>query len=384
MAKSSKALVLTEGNILSKIIVYAIPLMLTHLLQFFYSSADMMIVELSTEADAVGAIGTTLPFVNLILNICMGFATGTTVVVGKRIGTGDTDGISRAVHTSVLLSAIFGLCTGGLGIAIARPVLILMHTEGRLLDLAVTYICIYFAGLPFIAISTYIGAIIRAKGDSATPLWVTSLCGGLNLVLNLFFVVLCKMSVDGVAIATLISNMISTFIFLICLYRSKGPCAFRIKKLAIEGAAAKEIVRAGLPIGIQGSMMSLCNMYFQSSILLVNNLVTPDGAPFQPVIKGNSAVANMEEIAYAGTSSVFQSAIVFTSQNEGAGRYDRIKRIFGWCILVTTLITSCFSLAILVFNRPLLSLYGVHALTDGSVEAIAYSAAMKRIYLSAL
>lgn len=381
MRISGKELNATEGPLLGKIIRYVIPLMLTHMLQVFYSVADMMVVDLSNEADAVGAVGTTIPFVNLIINLCIGFATGTTVVLGHALGARDEEGSSRTVHTSVLLSLGLGIIGAVIGISLSRPILSVMGATGSVLDLATTYINIYLLGLPFIAVSTYIAAIFRTVGKANIPLYGALVCGAVNLGMNIFFIKVCSMSVDGVALATLIANVLSTVIYMFFILREKGSCRLSFKKLCFDRKIAKKIFKAGLPVGMQSTLMSLCNMYVQSSVLAINNLLTPEGATFQPVIKGDSAVANLEYLAYSGVSACFSASIVFTGQNYGAKKIERIPRVYGICTLLSVSITALLCGIMLLLNEPLLSLYGVYKGAEGTAEALAYNSAMTRFML---
>ena len=208
-SSSSKKIEMTEGPLFGKILTFVLPLMITNLLQVFYNAADMVVVSLSNEPDAVGAIGMTGSFINLVLNVLMGFATGANVVIARHIGAKEEDKVSRAVHTSVILSVGFGIISGIIGIIISRPVLSIIGADGRLLMLAVRYTIIYFAGAPFISATNYLIAIFRAKGDTKTPLAILSVSGLCNVVLNLLFVLVLGFSVEGVALATTIANAVS-------------------------------------------------------------------------------------------------------------------------------------------------------------------------------
>ena len=372
---------ITEGKMFFKIVKYVIPLMLTHMLQVFYSIADMMVVDLSGSQDAVGAIGTTVPFVNLIINLCIGFATGTTVVLGYSLGAKNDEKSAKTVHTSLVLAGVLGLLGAALGISLAHPLLSLMGAQGQVLELAVLYIRIYLGALPFIAVSTYVAAIFRAMGNGQVPLWTALSCGAINLGLNVFFVKGCGMSVDGVATATFISNFISTVIYLYFLAIERGCCRFSFRKLSFDKKIAGEIFKAGLPVGVQSSLMSLCNMYVQSSVLSLNNLLTPEGAAFQPIIKGDSAVTNLEYLAQSGIVATSSAAIVFTSRHRGARKPERIPRLIFICAAISFGLTAFFCGMMLLFNKPLLSLYGVENGVVGSAEALGYNTALMRLLI---
>ncbi len=381
-AKLKGTINMTEGPLFGKILVFALPLILTNLLQTFYNAADMMIASMSSEPDAVGAIGITGAFINLVLNVFMGFATGANVMVAKYLGAKEDEKTSRTAHTAIVMSLIFGLTSALLGQIISRPVLSLMGAQGKLLDLATTYTRIYFLGVPFTSLANYLISIFRAKGDTRTPLFVLSATGVLNVGLNLFFVLVCGMSVEGVAIATSIANLASAVILLLRLSKEEGPCRFSIKKLCCDRVAFRDILKIGLPAGIQGSLFSLSNMLIQSSVLRMNEILCPPNSSFDPVVNGNAAAANLEGFLYTAQNSVYQAAITFTSQNAGAKKYKRIYRIMGCCYLIGACIVLPFSNAMFLLRDPLLALYGVKAAAAGTLEQIAYTTAVTRMRLT--
>lgn len=377
----TKKIDMTEGPLFSKILLFVLPLMATNLLQVLYNTADMIAVSLSNEPDAVGAIGVTGSFINLVTNVFFGFATGSNVIVAKYLGACDDDKTSKSVHTSLVMSLIFGVIGAVAGIAVAKPVLSLMGAQGKLLELATVYTTIYFAGAPFISITNYAISIYRAKGDTKTPLFILTVSGLSNVALNLLFVLAFGMSADGVAIATLISNVISSFLLVFFLAKDNGPCHFSFSKLQIDKTSFWDIFKIGLPAGIQGSLFSISNMIIQSSILQVNNAMCLPDSKFQPVVKGNSAAANLEAFVYTATNSVYQASITFTSQNVGANKYHRIKNVMKCCYSLTFIIAIFFGGFMILASKPLLSLYNVKTGAAGSLNQIAFESAMKRIYI---
>ena len=376
---SDKGLQMTQGPLFKKIVVFSFPLIITNLLQVFYNAADMMVVGLSTEPDAVGAIGTTSAFINLVVNVFAGFSTGANVIVAKHLGAKDDKKISSSVHTALLMSIIFGLASLVIGLFISNPILSIMGAEGKLLELATTYTKIYFLGVPFISFTNYLISIFRAKGDTRTPLYVLTSTGVVNVLLNMFFVMGCGLSVEGVALATTIANALSSFCLLYILSRDSGPCRFSFKKICFNVTAFKEILYIGLPAGIQGSLFSISNMLIQSSILQVNNIISPNSGDFAPVVKGNAAAANLEGFIYTAQNTIYQAAITFTSQNVGAKKYERIYKIMKNCYALGFVIALTFSLLIFFLKAPLLSLYGVVDAEVGSLEHIAYNTAFIRM-----
>ena len=379
VATKKQPLLMTEGPLFGKILLFILPLMATNLLQTFYNAADMIVVGFSSEADAVGAIGTTAAYINLILNVFLGFATGANVVVARHLGAKEDDRASRTVHTSLVVGLLFGVVCALLGFIATRPVLSAMGAEGNLLTLAVRYTWIYLAGVPFLAVANYLIAILRAKGDTKTPLIVLSIAGLVNVLLNMFFVLALDLSVEGVALATTAANLLSAVVLLVKLSHEDGPCRFHPRLLCFDTAAFKKILYIGLPAGVQGALFSLSNMLIQSSILQVNNtLCSPDSA-YQPIVKSNAAVGNLEGFIYTAQNSVYQAAITFTSQNMGAAKYRRIKRVMLSCILISVLVTLTFSGTIFLLRVPLLSLYDVAPGAPGTLEALAFDSAITRL-----
>ncbi len=370
---------MTEGPLLGKLFLFSVPLIITNLLQMFYNAADMMVVSMSNEPDAVGAVGTTGAFINLVLNIFMGFATGANVMVAKYLGAKDDENTSRTAHTAIVMSLIFGVVSAVIGLFISRPILSLMGASGKLLDLATTYTLIYFCGVPFVSIANYLISIFRAKGDTRTPLYVLSLTGIFNVGLNLFFVFVCDLSVEGVALATNIANVMSVILLAIRLSKDDGPCRFSLKKLCFDRQAFRDILRIGLPAGVQGSLFSISNMLIQSSILRMNTILCPPQSGFEPVVNGNAAAANLEGFAYTVQNAIYQAAITFTSQNAGAKKHKRIYKIMGCCYFLGACVCALSSLTIFFLRNPLLSLYGIEKSAAGTLEQIAYNTAITRM-----
>lgn len=353
-ALKSRDLDLLNGPILGKIFAFVLPLMITNLLQNLYNAADMVVVGLSNVEGAIGSIGTTSAMVNMILNIFSGFAVGASVMVARAIGEGSQKKTTEAVHTAMSVAVISGLACMVVGLLFSRPVLASMGDEGHILDLATLYTKVYFLGVPFLALTNFLISIFRAKGDTKTPLFVLTSTGLLNVALNLFFVLACNMSVDGVALATAISNFISMLVLTIILHRDNGMCHFEIRKMCIEKYALKGIFYNGLPAGIQGALFSLSNILIQSSIININNTVCPGGSD---IIDGNAAGQSIESFAYVATNSVCQAAVTFTSQHYGARKFKRIGKVMRDCYFATFLIATTISLLVVGFRKPLVGIY---------------------------
>ncbi|MBQ8657941.1 MAG: MATE family efflux transporter [Clostridia bacterium] len=379
MTKTKNKISFTEGKLFSKILLFVLPIVATNLLQTLYNAADMMVVSLSDEVNAVGAVGTTGSFVSLIVNIFIGFSVGANVVVARYIGAGEKEKARRAAHTALLVGLFFGVVGAAIGASVSRLVLKAMGNTGNLLDLAVKYTYFYFAGVPFLALTNYLIAIFRAKGDSKTPLIVLALAGLLNVGLNLFFVLALGMSVEGVALATSISNLVSFLALLWKLARDKEGLAFSFKLLKLHKKELKDIVYIGFPSALQSTLFCISNMLIQSSIVTVNNAVSPPESKYQPVVNGCAAGTNISNFVYTAQNAVYQGALTFTSQNIGANKPKRVYPIIGCCCAIVSVIGICLSSLIFLFKDPLLALYGVVDGAEGSLEAIAMEAATTQL-----
>lgn len=366
----------TEGKIFFKLLRFVLPIVATNLLQTFYNAADMMVVSLSTEENAVGAIGLTHPFLNLVLNIFIGFSVGANVVVAREIGAKNKERTQNAVHTALMMALIFGVLGGGVGIAVSSPVVTWMGAAGNLHALGVRYTYIYLAGAPFLALTNYLIAIFRAKGDSKTPLVVLALSGILNVGLNLFFVLVVGLSVEGVAIATVSSNVASFAVMIWKLRRDKDYTTFSFHKLKINGAAFKDIVINGVPAGIQGALFALSNMLIQSSIVTVNNNIVGAESKYAPVVNGNAAAGNIDSFVYMAMNAVYQGTITVASQNVGANKLDRIKRVLYSCLLASLCVGVTVSGIAYIFKEQLLALYGIE--NGEGLAAVAFETALVR------
>ena len=345
---------LLHGPLLGKIFAFVLPLVATNLLQNLYNAADMIVVGLSHVDGAIGAIGTTTAMINAVINLFLGFAVGSSVMVARAIGERNERKTSNAVHTSMLVGLVSGLFTMVLGLLMSRRMLILLGDKGHILELADLYTRIYFMGVPFIAMTNFLIAVFRAKGDTKTPLVVLTLTGLLNVGLNLLFVLAFHMSVDGVALATAIANFASMVVLGWILHNDEGWCRLQFRRIRLEKYSLKGIIYNGLPAGIQGVLFSLSNMLIQSNIIAINNRLCPGGSD---IIDGNAAGASIESFAYVSTNSVCQAAVTFTSQHYGAHMVKRIRKVIRDCYFVSFLIAESISLLILLFRVPLARIY---------------------------
>ncbi len=370
---------MTSGPLFSKMLVFIFPLMISNLLQAFYNAADMIVVGLSSEPDALGAIGTTTAFTALILNLLVGISVGANVVVARHIGAREEEKTSRAVHTATVVGLAVGIVGAAVGYIITPAVMKMIGNEGKLLELSIRYARVYFVALPFHALSNFAISIHRAKGDTHTPLIVLSCTGILNVGLNLFFVLACGMSVEGVAIATGIAAAVSAVVLYANLARDKGACRFSLRRLRLDVSEMKPILRIGIPAGLQSALFSISNMIIQSSVLQINNAVTPEGAAYAPVVKANAAVANIGTFAFTAMNAASLATVSFTSQNLGAKNYSRVKRVAALSYALLIGISAAISLILVLCHKPLFALYDVRNLPD-ALSQIAWDAAKVRMW----
>ena len=344
-----KDLCLTEGPLFAKIFIFAFPLICTNLLQILYNAADMIIVgKFSQVEGAVGAIGSTASLINLEINLLFGIAIGANVVIANAIGARDEERTRRAVHNAVWVGVVCGLLACLVGQVFSRPILVWMDADPALLEMSVKYTKIYFLGVPFSAVLNYAIAVLRAKGDTKTPLYIMSASGLLNVILNIVFVAGFGMDVDGVAWATLISTAVSCIAILICMSRLDDWCKFELSRMKqIDLRVIRKMIRIGLPSGLQSSLFSMSNVFIQRAL----------NGFGQATITGNSICVNVEGIAYTAANSVTSAAITFAGQNIGAKKYNRIGMIIRDFYASAMLIGIVASLFIFIFHEPLFSLY---------------------------
>ena len=328
--KKSYEMDMCSGPLLSKILIFSIPLMISGILQLLFNAADIVVVGRFTGSEAMAAVGSTSALINLIINLFVGISVGANVVVARNYGARDYDGVHGAVHTSVLTALIGGVFLIFVGIALARPLLELMGTPDNVIDQSVLYMRIYFVGMPSFMLYNFGSAILRAIGDTKRPLYFLTLAGVINVFLNLFFVIVFHMGVAGVALATIISQTVSAILVLLCLMKMEGPCHLDFKHLKFHLNQLGQMLRIGLPAGLQGIVFSLSNVLIQSS---VNSFGSQ-------VMAGNTAASNIEGFVYNAMNAVYQTSLSFTSQNMGAKQFGRVNKILFECLCVVSAVTG--------------------------------------------
>lgn len=308
---------MTTGSIGRKMLKFAIPLILSGMLQVLFNTADTIVVGRWAGDASLAAVGASGALFFLFTNLLIGTATGINVTVARDYGTGKIKPLQDSIHTSMALAIAGGFLIGIAGFFAARPILIIMDTPGEILDLATLYLRIVFAGMPVSAVYNFGSAILRAKGDTRRPLYYLSIAGVLNICLNLFFVIVLHMAVEGVALATVISQILSMALTLRCLTHEEPKFRLVIKHIRFNKTKVKQILSVGIPAGLQSCMFSFSNLFIQSAI-----------NSFGPIVMaGSAAASSLENFTYIGINSFTQAATSFTSQNIGAGKISRIKNI---------------------------------------------------------
>ena len=343
---------MTSGSVLKKMLLFSFPLMGSSILQLLFNAADIIVIGKFAGDNSLAAVGATASLINLLVNLFVGLAIGANVLTARYYGAKRDEDISRTVHTSIALSIVCGTGLAVIGILISKPILAMMGTPDEILPLSTIYMQIYFAGMPAMMIYNFGSAVLRAKGDTARPLVYLAIAGVLNVGLNLFFVIALKMDVEGVASATSISQCLSAFLVLRCLRRE--PDAFRLERklLKIHGHKLKIILQIGLPAGFQGVLFALSNVIIQSSINSYGKYV----------MAGSAASSNLESFTYFAMNAFYQAAISFTSQNVGAGKYERVKKILICAVSCAAVTGITIGNLTYLFGIPLLEIYTNSAL----------------------
>lgn len=338
---------MTNGSLYTKILAFTIPLMISSILQLLFNAADIVIVGKFAGSQSLAAVSSTSSLINLITNLFIGLSIGCNVVVAKHIGEKDTEKISNSISTSIVISIVGGIAMGIIGFFLAKPALKMMGSPDDVINLSTLYLKIYFLGMPAVMIYNYGAAILRAQGDTRRPLNYLLFAGVINFILNAIFVILFKMDVAGVGLATVISQCVSAFLIFECIRNENYPYCFDPKDLHFDKEELKDILIVGLPAGLQGTVFSISNVTIQASVNSFGSIV----------MAGNGAASNLEGFVYSAMNSFYQSAISFTSQNLGARKFDRLSKILLLCltyVFITGIITGY---GLYIFGRPLLGIY---------------------------
>ncbi|MBR6513901.1 MAG: MATE family efflux transporter [Clostridia bacterium] len=348
---------MTEGPLFNNLILYTIPIILTSILQLLFNAADLVIVGRFRGSLSVAAVGATGSITMLIVNLFIGLSVGAGVSVAHAIGAKKDAEVHKTVHTAIPASIISGIILTVVGVLLAEPLLSLMNTPDNVLPLSALYMKIYFAGITFNMVYNFSASILRAAGDTKSPLIYLTASGIINVILNVIFVTACNMNVEGVALATTISQGISAILVVIALMRRKDACRLELKKMRIYKAQLIKILRIGLPAGIQGSLFSISNVIIQSSVNSFGDVV----------MSGNAAAGNIEGFVYVTLNAFHQTAVNYIGQNAGAKKFKRVSKILLYCLILVSVTGIVFGGTAYALSPQLLSIY----ITD-SKEAITY------------
>lgn len=343
--RTSHQVDMLHGSLLDKILLFALPLAASSILQMLFNSADVAVVGLYAGSDAQAAVGSNSSLINLFINLFTGLSIGANAVIANYIGQGAKDKIKKAVHTAIALALVSGIFLMVFGNLLARQALVIMNTPDNVLGQAVLYLRIYFLGIPFVMIYNFGSAVLRSKGDSRRPLYSLIAAGIINVLLNLLLVIVFKLGVAGVAIATVTSNAISSGLVLFFLLTEEELFRLDIKSIRIAKEPLVKMIQIGLPAGVQGMVFSLSNVCIQSAINGFGSVA----------MAGSTDAWYFECFAYFVVNAFAQTTVTFTSQNYGAGDRERCRKIFRLCmtasILFTGILSTCFVLGRHIFIR---------------------------------
>ena len=355
-ARVSYRMDMTEGPLTTKIIKFTIPVMLTGILQLLFNTADVIVVGRFTGKTALAAVGSTGSLINLLVSLFMGLSIGTNVLVARYQGAKDDKAVSETVHTSIALGIVGGLILLIIGVVATRPLLEMMATPEDVIDQSTLYMRILFFGMPLNLILNFGAGILRAIGDTKRPLYYLTIAGVINLFLNIFLVTVFSLGVAGVAIATVISEGVSCGLILLCLKHETGAIRLYFNRIKINPSKCIDIMKIGLPAGLQGCIFSISNVLIQSSVNSFGSTV----------MAGNTAASNIEGFVYVSMNSLHQTCISFTSQNFGAGKFKRIKKVLINCLVIVAITGLVLGNSAYFFGKYLLSAY------NNEAEVISY------------
>ena len=354
MASNIRKKDFTSGPMFSKIILYTLPVIATGILQLLFNTADTFVVgnwggDTQAERDAaLAAVGSCGALTNLIVGLFMGLSVGAGVCVAHDIGAKNERGVSKTVHTSVLVSLVLGAVVTVAGILLAKPLLSLMQTPTDVLDQAVPYMRAYFCGMIANMLYNYCAAILRSMGNTTAPLIFLSVAGVVNVVLNMVMVLVFDMGAKGVGIATAVSHWISCVLVVLYMMRMEGPCKIELRKLRISKPQLKKMITIGLPAGLQGILFSISNVIIQTSINSFNSTA---------IVAGNTAASNVDSYIYTSQNALYHTALTFVGQNIGAKKYDRVKKAILYSLLCVTVVGIALGLLVYAFGETLLGLF---------------------------
>lgn len=357
---------LCTGSLWKKIFLFSVPLMFTNILQVVFNMSDLAVVGNFVGPIALGAVGSTSILVTLFTGVLIGLAGGINAVTALFIGSGNKTELKQTVHTAALISLAAGVLITVLGIAFSRPVLTLMHTKDELIDDAVLYLRIYLLGMPALGLYNFGNAVLSASGDTKRPLYYLSFAGVLNVLLNLFFVIVCKMGVAGVAIASILSQYLSAVLILRVLFKSSAAFGLRLKELRITPDKAGRILKIGIPSAFQYALFAIANLFVQTGVNSFDHVM----------VEGNSAAANADPLVYDMMAAFYTACSSFIAQNYGAKKSDRILKSYLICLLYSFVVGLVLGVGLYLLRYPFLSLF--------TSDTTVVDAGIKRLSIMAL
>lgn len=357
-----------SGPLFKKLVRYALPLLLTNVLQLTFNMADIIVLGKFVSNDAVAAVGATSSLINLIIGLFVGLSVGANVLIARCVGSNDQERAHKIVGMSVLISLIIGVFLAVVGVIFAKTFLLWMNCDLDVIDMSTKYMRIYFLGMPVVMLYNFCASIMRAVGDTVRPLVYLIIGGVANVGLNLLFVLVFHKDVEGVAIATVSSQLISSVLAIVALSRSDGFAKLKWKHVKIYKSELADMARIGLPAGLQGCVFSLSNVVIQSTVNSFGKVV----------MAGNTIASQLEGFIYNATNAVSLSAMAFVSQNVGAGNYARIRKIMWESLLLATIVSTVMGGIVLLCRVPLCNLF---IRSDQDPRALEY--ACLRLYIIA-
>lgn len=354
---------MTSGSLWKKIMLFSLPLMASQLLQVLFNMADVAVVGRFSSAYALGSVGSTTILVTLFTGLLIGMGSGVNVLVAQSIGARQSRDTMETVHTSFILCTLAGVLIGAAGLILAEPMLSLIQTKDELIDGAVLYFRIYSLGMPALGIFNFGNAVLSAQGDTRRPLVYLTAAGICNVILNLFFVLACNMSVDGVAYASIISQYLSAVLVLIRMMKNQGDCQFRIRDLRLYPGKSKKILALGVPAGFQNAIFAIANLFIQSAVNSFDHVM----------VEGNSAAANADSIIYNVMAAFYTACSTFMGQNFGSGKYKRVLKSY--------FVSLAYSFAAGAVLGALLLLFGTEFLSIFTTDAEVVAAGMQRVWV---
>ena len=336
-----------NGSIMDKLISFSLPLMLSSILQLMFNAVDIIVVGRFSGSQALAAVGSTTALINIFTNLFIGISLGANVLAARYYAAGRDKEMSETVHTAITLALISGVIMAFVGLIFAKGALELMGTPEDVIRLSTLYMRIYFLGMPFFMLYNYGAAILRAVGDTKRPLIFLIISGCANAVLNMMLVIIFHLGVAGVAIGTVISQMISCVLVLRCLYRSEGSYQLRFSKLSIKSAYLKPIFQVGIPAGIQSTVINFSNALLQSSVNSFGSTA----------MAGYTAANNVLGFLYVSVNAITQACMSFTSQNYGVGKYKRMDRVLFDCLILTVSVAGVLGGGAYLFGAQIMRIY---------------------------